>query len=112
MREMIERILAAYGSEMTITCADGEKAVRAFLQPVTEKSRETMRRSIQTLGEIPAGRYVYIGPAEPALREDAAVIFRGGRYSACRAETLILAGEALYVWGLLRKEGGDDPWTN
>ena len=112
MREMIERILAAYGSEMTITCADGEKAVRAFLQPVTEKSREAMRRSIQMLGELPAGRYVYIGPAEPKLKENAAIVFRGERYSVCRAETLVVAGEALYVWGLLRKEGGDDPWTN
>ena len=37
MRELIERILAAYGSGMTIVSADGEKAVRAFLQPVTEK---------------------------------------------------------------------------
>ena len=112
MREMIERILAAYGSGMTIVCADGEKAVRAFLQPVTEKSREDMRRTIRMLGEIPAGRYVYIGPAEPALREDAEILFWGERYRACRAETLVIAGEALYVWALLQKEGGDDPWTS
>lgn len=75
MRELIERILAAYGSGMTIVCADGEKAVRAFLQPVTEKSRETMRKTIGMLGEIPVGRFLYVGPAEPALPENAEVRF-------------------------------------
>lgn len=112
MRELIERILAAYGSGMTIVCADGEKAVRAFLQPVTEKSRETMRKTIGMLGEIPVGRFLYVGPAEPALPEDAEVRFRGERYRACRTETLVVADEALYVWGLLKKEGGDEPWTS
>ena len=47
-----------------------------------------------------------------ALPENAEVRFRGERYRACRAETLVVADEALYVWGLLKKEGGDEPWTS
>lgn len=112
MRERIDKILAQYGSEMLLARADGERTVRAFLQPVTEKSRETMRKTIGMLGEIPVGRFLYVGPAEPALPEDAEVRFRGESYRACRTETLVVADEALYVWGLLKKEGGDEPWTS
>ena len=40
------------------------QAVRAFIQPVTEAGWESVRRTMRAIGEIPRGRYVYIGPAE------------------------------------------------
>lgn len=112
MKTRIRRILEGYGSDMKLIRADGAKTVRAFLQPVTAKSWEAMRRTIETLGEVPATRYVYIGPPDETIKEDDEVEFREERYRVCRAETLTLAGQALYSWGLLKKEGGEDPWTS
>lgn len=112
MRRMLERILAQYGSEMTLHGAEGERRVRAFLQPVTAKGLEAARRTIQELGEIPEERYLYIGPAQEALHEDDGIVFQAERYRVCRVQTLVVADEALYVWALVKKEGGDDPWTN
>lgn len=112
MRRMLGRILAQYGSEMTLYGTEGERRVRAFLQPVTAKGLDAARRTIQELGEIPEGRYVYIGPADAPLREDEHVEYRDERYRVCRAQTLVVADEALYVWALMMKEGGEDPWTS
>ena len=112
MRRMLEHILAQYGSEMTLHMAEGERRVRAFLQPVTAKGLEAARRTIQELGEIPEERYLYIGPAQTPLQEDDSVEFQAERYRVCRAQTLVVADEALYVWALARKEGGNDPWTS
>lgn len=112
MKKTIQQILTAYGSEMKLIRTNGTVVIRAFLQPVTTESWENMRKTVQWLGEIPRGRYVYIGPTEPEATEDDYVELRGTRYRVCKAETLIVAGEALYVWGLLQKEGGEAAWKN
>lgn len=113
MRRMIESILLGYGSAVTLTRADGRQAeVRAFVQPVTEKSWQNMRKTMHTLGEEPVGRFIYIGPAEQALAETDRVRCGGREFCVRRAETLELAGQALYVWGLLTPAGGKDPWNS
>ena len=70
-----------------------------------------MRRTIQMLGELPQGRYLYIGLADRPLTDTDRVVCRGVRYRVCRAEEMVLAGEPVYIWGLLQKDGGDDPWS-
>lgn len=113
MRRMIESILAGYGSPVTITRADGTAAaVRAFVQPVTEKSWQSIQKTMHALGEGPVGRYVYIGPSEAPLGETDTVVCGGRRFLVRRAETLELAGQALYIWGLLVPDGGDDAWNS
>ncbi len=110
---MIESILSGYGSAVTILRADGAADdVRAFVQPVTEKSWQSIRKTMHALGEGPVGRYVYIGPAEAPLGETDTVRYGGRRFLVRRAETLELAGQALYIWGLLVPDGGEDPWNS
>ena len=113
MQQMIAAILMQYGSSVTILGADGtEQTVRAFLQPVTAKICQNMRKSVHELGDIPAGQFVYIGPPEPCPGENDVLFCAGVRYAVRRCEVLMLADEALYTWGLLVKVGGDDPWSS
>lgn len=113
MKRMIDSILDGYGSVVTISRADGtEVAARAFVQPVTEKSWQSMQKTMHALGEGPVGRFVYIGPANAPLGETDTVLSGGRRFLVRRAETLELAGQALYIWGLLAPDGGDDAWNS
>lgn len=113
MQQMIAAILMQYGTAVTVRRPDGtEVSVRAFIQPVTAKSWLNMRKAVHELGDIPAGQFVYIGPAEPRPGEDDLLLSAGNRYAVRRCEVLTLADEALYTWGLLVKVGGDDPWNN
>lgn len=113
MKRMIESILSGYGSIVTIARAGGESVdVRAFVQPVTEKSWQSIQKTMHALGEGPVGRFVYIGPAEAPLGETDTVLSGGRRFLVRRAETLELAGQALYIWGLLVPDGGDDAWNS
>lgn len=111
MKTMIDRILAQYGSEMTVTHGKDAQTVRAFLQPVTEKSWSELRKTVQQLGQIPAERYVYIGPAEAAVSDGDAVCLGERTFLVCRSEQLNVHGQALYVWALLRQKEAADAWT-
>lgn len=112
MKRMIDAILSGYGSPVTILYTDGaQKQARAFVQPVTDKSWQSIRKTMLPLGEGPVGKFVYIGPAEPAIAEGDMVLYDERRFDVRRAQTLELAGQALYIWGLLTPSGGDDPWN-
>ena len=113
MKRMIDSILQGYGSLVTITRTDGRTAgVRAFVQPVTDKSWQNLQKTMHALGEGPVGRFVYIGPADAPLDETDTLVCGGRKFLVRRAETLELAGQALYIWGLLVPDGGDDPWNS
>lgn len=111
MKTMIDRILAQYGNEMTVTHGKDIQTVRAFLQPVTEKSWSELRKTVQQLGQIPAERYVYIGPAEAAVCDGDTVCLGERTFLVCRSEQLSVRGQALYVWALLRQREAADAWT-
>ncbi len=110
---MIDSILAGYGSPVTVTNRDGQqRQVRAFVQPVTEKGWQGIRKAMHALGEGPVGRFTYIGPADAPLCEMDLVQCGGRQFVVRRAETLELAGQALYILGLLTPDGGEDPWNS
>ncbi len=111
MKRRIEHILCGYGSDATIYHADGAQAVRAFIQPVTERGKQAAELAVDALGEIPAGRYLYIGPAQPQAMQDDIIECDGRKYRVCRTEQLCLQAEALYTWALLRRVGGEEAWN-
>ena len=112
MRNMIDHILAGYGSPVTILRAGGSRTeVRAFLQPGKERDWQSIR-SVQALGEIPQGSCIYIGPAEAPLAAGEQVAQGQEKYLVMQAQTLVVAGEELYIWALLRRHRGEEPWNN
>ena len=112
MTELIESVLQGYGSLVTVQDGETSRTFRAMIQPVTEKGWQNTRKLIDSLGRIPKERYVFIGPAGAALREGQIVLARQERYVVRRAEKMQLGGETLYVWALLTKAGGADPWNS
>ena len=112
MKEKIARILEAYGSDVRIEKADGACAVRAFIQPVTASGWDSVRKTVSDLGQVPVGRFVYIGPAEPFAQEGDRLVCADKTYKVCRAEQMLFGSEELYTWGLLRQEGGAAEWNN
>ena len=65
MQQMVETILATYGTSVTLQQGETAHAIRAFFQPVRSKSWQYLEGNYSPLGEIPRGQYVYIGPVEP-----------------------------------------------
>ena len=112
MKEALSRVIRYYGSTVTVQTPDGEKEVRAFVQPVTGKSWQNMKKVVQGLGELELGQFLYLGPASPNLADAAGVVCRQEHYKIRRTELICLKDEALFCWGLLTKEGGEDPWNN
>lgn len=112
MRAFVERILQGYGSLVTVQDGESARTFRAFVQPVTEKGWQNMQKVIRTLGQVPKGQFVYIGPAGAALSEGQTVQAFGEAFLVRRYETVYLADKALYDWALLQRAGGADPWNS
>lgn len=112
MKEALARLIRYYGSTVTVTTDAGQSQVRAFIQPVTGKSWQNMQKVVQGLGEIELGQFLYLGPVTPDLAEATEVCCGQERFRIRRTELICLKDEALYCWGLLTKEGGDDPWNS
>ena len=104
---MVDTLFDCCGCDARILTADGEIAVRAFIRPVTARSQERLHRTMHTLGQIPRGRYVYLGPAEPFADEDTVILSGGKRLLVCRMERMVFEDRVIYTWGILRETGGD-----
>ena len=107
MKQMVDEIFDCCGSEARVLTADGEIAVRAFIRPITAHSLEQIHRNVHTLGRLPKGRYVYLGPAEPFAREDTVILSGGKRLLVCRMERMLYEDRVIYTWGILRETGGN-----
>ena len=110
MRQMIEKILKAYGSAVTLQHQDGTYDIRAFFQPVRSKSWQYLEGNYSPLGEIPRGQYVYIGPVEPQAEAGDTLIVDSKAYWLRRTELVRDSGGAVYCWGMCVEKGGEDNW--
>ena len=82
MKALIESILQGYGSLVTVRDGQSARTFRALVQPVTEKGWASTRKLIESLGRVPKGQYVYIGPAEMEIKQGQTVEVRQG--GVCR----------------------------
>ncbi len=55
---------------------------------------------------------MYIGPADVELRAGQRLEAQGEEFLVRRCETRYLADEAVYVWALLVKAGGEAAWSS
>ena len=107
MKTLMESILQGYGSLVTVREGESARTFRALVQPVTEKGWQATRKVIETLGKD-----VYIGPADVELRAGQRLETQGEEFLVRRCETRYLADEAVYVWALLVKAGGEAAWSS
>ena len=101
MRNMVEKLLKQYGMEIRV----GEHAVRALFQPVTGKLERLALLDPGPLGLQSRGRYVYIGPPEPEIREDMVLTVAGGDYTVRSARQIPGTNGPLYCWAMCVEKG-------
>ncbi len=102
--------IRCYGSDMVLIQSGQAYAIRAFLQDTRSRNEENLRRDFSLLGEQFRGRFVYIGPVEPAAKEGDTLTFQGRIFEFRRAEPVYVGNEAAYCWGICVEKGGDSTW--
>ena len=107
---MVAKILKKYGTAMTLCRGEESWEVRAFLQPVLSKGWDTSDAEYSPLGEIPRGRYVYIGPTVPEAAAGDTVLMDGKAYLMRRCDVIRDGKGPVYCWGLCLEKGGEDDW--
>ncbi len=110
MRAAVEKLLARYGTDMTITGETESKTVRAFFRAVNSKSWHSMESEATLLGEITRGQYAYIGPVGTAVCEGDTLTLGEKSYLFRRVEPYYYGNQALYLWGLCVEKGVNDTW--
>lgn len=105
MRRMLEKIMACYGSLITLS-RDGEtRTFRAFLQPSGEESATGRGTAV---GQVPLGTFLYIG-TEPVREGD--TLRMGDEDFLVRQAALFQGRDGpLYCRGLCVRKGEADSW--
>lgn len=110
MRQMMDKILRWYGTEITLVCGSEMHTVTGFFQPSTAKSWQNMDKTVSPLGQTPRGQYTYIGPAVPEPREGDTLRAGGREYILRRLERVLDQNGPVYCWGLCVPKGEEDTW--
>ena len=110
MKRMIEKVMAQYGTDMTVVSGEETKPVRGFFRAVNSKSWQSMESEATLLGEISRGQYAYVGPVEVAVREGDTLRLGDRTYLFRRVEPYYYGNQAVYTWGLCVEKGVNDTW--
>ena len=110
MRTQVEKILAQYGTDMTIVSVGNTRTVRGFFRAVNSKSWQSMESEATLLGEISRGQYSYIGPGDAAVAEGDTLLLGEKSYLFRRVESYWYGNQPIYQWGLCVEKGVNDTW--
>jgi len=94
----MQSVLAQYGQRVIITTAAGETEVRAFLQPVTEKS-EQVPETYGGLGWMDERLWLYLG--RTALETEDQVVWRGLTFRVRSCRPYYVGEELSHYWASL-----------
>ncbi len=111
MRELITRLIHTYGNAVTVTASQQQYETRAFMQLVTSKSWQNMERMLPSIGEVPRGQFLYLGPADVPLSGYDTIEMDGRIFIVRRADPILYRSERIFIWGLCVEGGSDDPWV-
>lgn len=90
-------ILAQYGQDVTLCTGAGERPVKAFFQPVTEKAPG---ETPTPLGLAPVGKWLYLGPTEESLEDVEELRWEGRSFALLRHRGFPVGEETAYRWAL------------
>lgn len=90
-------ILAQYGQDVTLCTKAGERPVKAFFQPVTEKAPG---ETPTPLGLAPVGKWLYLGPTEESLEDVEELRWEGRSFALLRHRGFPVGEETAYRWAL------------
>ena len=69
MTDWVRQVLERYGQDVTVDTADGERTVRAFLQPMTERD-ERARSDVTSIGWVDGRLWLYLGQTALTLARE------------------------------------------
>lgn len=107
MKDVIKRLIEVYGNDMTIRSDSVETQTRAFFQLVTSKSWQNMERMIPSIGEVPRGQFLYLGPTEVQLKAYDSIKIDGRTFLVRRADAIWYRSDRIFIWGLCVEGGGE-----
>ena len=110
MKVAMEDLMARWGTDMTIVSGEEETTVRGFFRAVNSKSWQNMESVASLLGEISRGQYVYLGPANVAVKEGDTLNLGTKSYLFRRVESYYFGNQPIYLWGLCVEKGVNDTW--
>ena len=110
MKTAMESLMARWGTDMTIVSGEEETTVRGFFRAVNSKSWQNMESVVSLLGEISRGQYVYLGPADTAVKEGDTLNLGQKSYLFRRVEAYYFENQPVYLWGLCVETGVNDTW--
>ena len=110
MKQMVEKILRQYGTDMVLQSGGSTAAIRGFLQAVNSASWQSLESEASLLGEISRGQYTFIGPVGSQAREGDTLILGEKSYLLRRVEPYYYRNQAIYLWGLCVEKGVNDTW--
>lgn len=94
MTRRVERLLRRYGQEVTVVRQERETAVRAFLQPIRERS-EAEPETAAPIGWLDGRLWLYLG--RDAVEAGDLVLWNGERFRA-RSGRPHYIGDQLCHW--------------
>ena len=110
MKTAMESLMARWGTDMTIVSGEEETTVRGYFRAVNSKSWQNMESVVSLLGEISRGQYVYLGPADTAVKEGDTLNLGQKSYLFRRVEAYYFENQPVYLWGLCVEKGVNDTW--
>ncbi len=105
MKKLIDSLIRTYGNDVRIMHDGDTYNSKAFFQLVTSKSWQNMERMIPSIGEVPRGQFLYLGPADIPLVGYDSIEMDGRLFIVRRADAILYRSQRLFIWGLC-VEGG------
>ncbi len=102
----MKNLLRRFGQEVRV---DGEPLWGLF-QSVTGKREGLAVLSPGPLGGEGRGRYLFIGPAKPQIREDMLLWTAGREYVVRAVQPVHGCRGPIYQWCVCVERGGPDTW--
>ena len=101
MTDWVRQVLERYGQDVTVDTADGERTVRAFLQPMTERD-ERARSDVTSIGWVDGRLWLYLG--QMVLGEADHVMWNGLTFRVRSCRPYYIGGRLSHYWAALEQE--------
>jgi len=101
MERCWKEVLARYGQKVTLLRGEERTEVRAFFQPVAERSPGEVPTPI---GVAPEGKWLYLGPTDEELGGVTGLEWNGKRFRLTRHRGFPVGNTIAYFWALAEEE--------
>ena len=101
MTDWVRQVLDRYGQEITLCRGETETAIRAFLQPMTERD-ERARSEVTSIGWVDGRLWLYLG--QTALEEGEALAWEATRFRVRSCRPYYIGNALSHYWAALEKE--------